>query len=907
MAEIVKSYIAKISTDSSGARRDLAASKNSFTEINQAVELTKTVFETLKGSVDITFAALERGGTINNVANAFDTLQAKAGLLANDSLKKLQDATLGMVDSFTLMQQANKAVSLGLDASQLDEMAAAATKLGAAVGRDATEAFNDLVVGVGRGSKLILDNLGIIIKEDDAYQSLAQSLGKTTKELTFQEKAYFEIARAANNLGDVQLDAAQAAKVMSAQWSNLVDGFSQGVTESDALSAALREMAEMFEANIGGAEQAGKALGDFVAQIIELANSVLPVAIDLLNDFARGLNVVASGLDFGRFSYDNFIGGIASSNKTIKENQQALATLAQEHARLGSQVKNFKDAGELGLAEDAQARLNSVEKGISNLVEEYKQLTGVTKTHAEAETGKAVPAAKALTDEQKKLADQIAKTKDNYDDFVRGIKLEGFEGAVDSAIDSLDKTKFDNALNVWKQALYQDTLDGLKEAYGAAVSLPELQGLADELTSIETQDKIAEQAAYTQEKMTEAYEASVDRWMTVFQAVVDGGLDFSNMEGRLIDMASNIAGVVADTVLPGAGALISELAPGMIRGTIETVESVSKGGKISSDSLTSLGMMGGVATLAPGLLYNSLFASAGNPERLAREDILGQLQEQYGMSFSGEGFDRNLFAGSGAGRQLTQGLALGIGGGSGKLSDDLAGIFGNAVGDVDNYNQAIIKTLSLFDDLGTSAEQQRDALKEAFLDGTVTLEDYGSALQGLNTLAQENLIGEGSVMDAIKIMAASIDTDPRQALKGLELALSEAAEIGITTMSGLGEYLSDKLGPEAKQTFDRIQAAGVSSFEDISDLSADQIFSIVNELRGMRGAFDETFGGMTEGAQAVEQASDTIKRNFQDIRQETDRLAQSLKGAVSGLKDIGSISGKDAAKVNMNSILGVSP
>ncbi|NIS28322.1 hypothetical protein GWN75_31980, partial [candidate division KSB1 bacterium] len=60
--------------------------------------------------------------------------------------------------------------------------------LGKAVGRTAVEAFNDLAIGIGRQSRLILDNLGVIVRAEEAYENYAKSVGKAVGELTQQEQ-----------------------------------------------------------------------------------------------------------------------------------------------------------------------------------------------------------------------------------------------------------------------------------------------------------------------------------------------------------------------------------------------------------------------------------------------------------------------------------------------------------------------------------------------------------------------------------------------------------------------------------------------------------------------------------------------------------------------------------------------
>lgn len=51
-----------------------------------------------------------------------------------------------------------------------------------------TEALDDIVTGLGRGSAQILDNLGIVVNQTEAQEKYAQSVGKTVEQLSEVEK-----------------------------------------------------------------------------------------------------------------------------------------------------------------------------------------------------------------------------------------------------------------------------------------------------------------------------------------------------------------------------------------------------------------------------------------------------------------------------------------------------------------------------------------------------------------------------------------------------------------------------------------------------------------------------------------------------------------------------------------------
>ena len=56
------------------------------------------------------------------------------------------------------------------------------------MGITTTQAYNDIVTGLGRGSAMILDNLGIVVNSTEANEEYAKSIGKTAAQLTDAEK-----------------------------------------------------------------------------------------------------------------------------------------------------------------------------------------------------------------------------------------------------------------------------------------------------------------------------------------------------------------------------------------------------------------------------------------------------------------------------------------------------------------------------------------------------------------------------------------------------------------------------------------------------------------------------------------------------------------------------------------------
>ena len=194
------------------------------------------------------------------LAASNETMRKSFSKLAQDSehfLEELHNSTFGLVNNIELMASANKALLLGIDQEALPTMFKAAAIVAQAAGRTTSEAIEDITLGIGRQSKLILDNLGIIVNVDSTQQKFADSLGKTVAQLTEQEKtlAFNKAAmealetRAATLGGVVEEGLNTNIQRMNAQLvdlkTNLGEAFSPAVTAAaGGLNNVLKSMNE---------------------------------------------------------------------------------------------------------------------------------------------------------------------------------------------------------------------------------------------------------------------------------------------------------------------------------------------------------------------------------------------------------------------------------------------------------------------------------------------------------------------------------------------------------------------------------------------------------------------------------------------------------------------------------------
>ena len=196
------------------AEKQVGGVSKAFVGMGKAAAKAAAAFYAAKGVIAAIEKTIHVSSQLTAVGGAFENLTVGIGG-ASDTLDKLQKATDGTVGSIDLMTQANNAMLLGIFDSndQMAEMFDVAQRLGAAMGKDTLFGVESLVTGMGRQSKLMLDNLGIIVDTTAAYKTFAAELGVNVKQLTesqkkqaFNNAALAEAKRLVDDLGEETID-----------------------------------------------------------------------------------------------------------------------------------------------------------------------------------------------------------------------------------------------------------------------------------------------------------------------------------------------------------------------------------------------------------------------------------------------------------------------------------------------------------------------------------------------------------------------------------------------------------------------------------------------------------------------------------------------------------------------------
>lgn len=296
----IKDLLIKIGVrGSKKAEKSIGGLDKTFKGLASTALKIGSVFFAAKGIIIGLQKIIEVSGKMQSVRSGFDSLSSAVGM-SSDTLSKLTQATNGTVSSLDLMTQANNALLLGVADSeeQMAEMFDIAQRLGAALGEDTLFGVESLVTGMGRQSKLMLDNLGIMVDVQKGNEEYATSIGKTANQLTDQEKkiafnnATMKAAKLlVEGLGKEQLTTSDRIDQLKASGINLAGVLGDALTP--AFNSSLTMMAGFTEQIAIGAAALGELdLKETGKSILENTDALLTAVRATFMNLVDSLDVV---------------------------------------------------------------------------------------------------------------------------------------------------------------------------------------------------------------------------------------------------------------------------------------------------------------------------------------------------------------------------------------------------------------------------------------------------------------------------------------------------------------------------------------------------------------------------------------------------------------------------------------
>ena len=332
--EIGSAY-GKIIIDSSGVTRGVTQANKNLSSFQDSVKTLAAGVAKGMGIITAEVALFkkifefgEEGAKIQQMEQSFGTLLDTIGAQP-DLLKQLQKASRDTIDDYSLMSstalllagaQGELGTALANATPELLEMAKAAQKLNPQLG-DVTFLYDSLARGIKRGSPMILDNLGIIVKLEEANEKYAESLGKAADELSAEEQK-IALLNEVLKQGDVLMrqvggnadSATDSFDRMQAAVKNVTDDFKKSTVEG------LKPWADTLYWILTFQQQVDEALAENNRSLVYSTDSYEDYVRELIKNAAATRDIEKSTL--------------ALAEKRIREGQ-GVSALAVDYGGLG--------------------------------------------------------------------------------------------------------------------------------------------------------------------------------------------------------------------------------------------------------------------------------------------------------------------------------------------------------------------------------------------------------------------------------------------------------------------------------------------------------------------------------------------------------------------------------------------
>jgi hypothetical protein len=134
------------------------------------------------------FGALQKAAQVEQLTQGLAALGNASGLAMGSLSKGLQEATGYAISLQDSMRQVAMVTSAGFDPAVIERLGIVAKNTSVALGRDLQDSMNRLVKGATKLEPELLDELGIMVRIDEATEMYAKEMGKTASQLTNFEK-----------------------------------------------------------------------------------------------------------------------------------------------------------------------------------------------------------------------------------------------------------------------------------------------------------------------------------------------------------------------------------------------------------------------------------------------------------------------------------------------------------------------------------------------------------------------------------------------------------------------------------------------------------------------------------------------------------------------------------------------
>lgn len=334
-----------------GVANATSNSTKSFSKMSQGMTSGLVpAYATLAANVfalSAAFGVLSRNDAIGKLEEGLEFTGRAAGRNLGLVARGLQEITDNAISAEQAMRTTAVGISAGFSQSQMEGLAKVAKGAAMALGRDLGDAMDRLTRGAAKLEPEILDELGIMVRLDDAVNDYALSMNKGVKELTqFERRQAFTNAIIADGVAKFSalsdaLDPsayAQLSATFSDLTKNVIGGFNAAVGPFLRFLAdtplALGALAAAFAGSmattiVGGLEGMAEASAE-AAKRTDAQSKAATSAIKPNAKLAKGFNKLAASEDRSNKALNEMT---LSLDRTIRTTKKDLAKKAEAIAQ----------------------------------------------------------------------------------------------------------------------------------------------------------------------------------------------------------------------------------------------------------------------------------------------------------------------------------------------------------------------------------------------------------------------------------------------------------------------------------------------------------------------------------------------------------------------------------------------
>ena len=259
------------------------------------------------------FGALSRASRATQLEEGLVVLGQASGLAMRTLSTGLVEATGHAISLEEAMRSVALITSAGIDPGSIDRFGKVARGAATALGRDLNDAMSRLTRGVTKLEPELLDELGIMVRLDEASKTYADSIGKSVSDLTNYEKRQ-AFLNATLEEGERKFGALAEVDV------NVFDKLSASL--ANLLKGGLGGLASMLEPIV---RYLASSPGALIGVLAMFAATISGAVVGSLSEMAEGAaNATNATLDYMTGNMEA-AAGLATSSETVENFTQVLA------------------------------------------------------------------------------------------------------------------------------------------------------------------------------------------------------------------------------------------------------------------------------------------------------------------------------------------------------------------------------------------------------------------------------------------------------------------------------------------------------------------------------------------------------------------------------------------------------